>query len=140
MDFTPCVWIQKATCNTKYEYVAINGDDLLIAHDSPEEIIHTLKSKFNLKIQGDGPVEYHLGCDYYQDPNGTSVTLPKKYITKIVVSCHKMVPGENLPHVKSALEKNDHPELDNTELANQDMVTKYMCMIGHFNGMLHWGD
>ena len=40
-----------------------------------------------------------------------------------------MVPGENLPHVKSALEKNDNPELDNTELANQDMVTKYMCMI-----------
>ena len=84
MDFTPCVWIQKATCNTKYEYVAINVDDSLIAHDSPEEIIHTLKSKFNLKIQGDGPLEYHLGCDYYLDPNGTLVTLPKNTLQRLL--------------------------------------------------------
>ena len=44
MDFTPCkpdpcVWIQKATCNTKYKYVAIYVDDLLIAYNSPEDII-----------------------------------------------------------------------------------------------------
>ena len=41
-----------------------------------------------------------------------------------------MFTGENLPHVKSPLEKNDHPELDNTDLVNEDLVTKYMCMIG----------
>ena len=76
MDFTPCkadpcVWIQKATCNTKYEYVAIYVDDLLIACDSPEEIIQTLKNKFNLKRKGDGILEYHLGCDNYLGPDGT---------------------------------------------------------------------
>ena len=26
--------------------------------------------------------------------------------------------------------KNDHPELDNTELCNKEQITKYMCMIG----------
>ena len=44
-----------------------------------------------------------------------------------------MFPGENLPHVKSPLEKNDHPEQDNTDLANEDLITKYMS-----NGQLQW--
>ena len=41
-----------------------------------------------------------------------------------------MFPGETFPHVKSPLEKNDHPELDNTDLSNEDLIIKYMCMIG----------
>ena len=41
-----------------------------------------------------------------------------------------MFPGENLPNVRSPLEKNDHPELDNSELASEELITKYMCMIG----------
>ena len=41
-----------------------------------------------------------------------------------------MFPGETLPQVKSPLDRNDHPELDNSELANEDLLTKFMCMIG----------
>ena len=41
-----------------------------------------------------------------------------------------MFPGESLPEVKSPLDKNDHPELDNSELASDDLITKFMCMIG----------
>ena len=41
-----------------------------------------------------------------------------------------MFPGETLPQVKSLLDKNDHPELDNSELVNEDLITKFMCMIG----------
>ena len=50
----------------------------LIACDSPEEITQTWKNKFNLKTKGDGPLEYHLGCDYYLDPDGTLVAFLKK--------------------------------------------------------------
>ena len=41
-----------------------------------------------------------------------------------------MFPGESLPQVKSPLDKNDHPELDNSKLASDDLITKFMCMIG----------
>ena len=41
-----------------------------------------------------------------------------------------MFHGESLPQVKSTLDKNDHPELDNSEIANDDLITKFMCMIG----------
>ena len=41
-----------------------------------------------------------------------------------------MSPNENFHNIKTPLEKNDHPELENTELCNEDQVMKYMCMIG----------
>ena len=41
----------------KYEYIAINVDDLLIESEKPPQIIKDLKEKFNLKIKGDGPLE-----------------------------------------------------------------------------------
>ena len=63
------------------------------------------------------------------DSDGTLVALPKKYISKILDSFHQMFPGETLPQVKSPLDKDDHSELDNSELANDDLITKFMCMI-----------
>ena len=50
----------------------------------------------------------------------------KKYIFKILDSFHHMFPGESLPQVGSPLDKNDHPELDNSELASDDLITKFM--------------
>ena len=126
----PCVWLRKAKCATKYEYVAIYVDDLLITCDCASEFIHTLNRKHKLKFKKEGPLKYHLGCDYHMDPDGTLVAQPKKYISKILDSFHQMFPGESLPQVKSPLDKNDHPELDNSELASDDLITKFMCMVG----------
>ena len=41
-----------------------------------------------------------------------------------------MFPNENFINAKSPLEKNNYPELDNSELCIQEQTTKYMCMIG----------
>ena len=57
----------------KYEYIAIYVDDLLIASEESQKIIQDLKTKIKLKIKGDGPLEYHLGCDYKLDKDGTLV-------------------------------------------------------------------
>ena len=64
------------------------------------------------------------------DPDGTLIAQPKTYISKILDSFHQMFLGESLPQVKSPLDKNDHCELDNYELANDDLITKFMCMVG----------
>ena len=104
----------------KYEYIAIYVDDLLIAYEKPQQIIQDLKETFELKIKGDGPLEYHLGCDYKLDKNGTLVAQPTKYINKILESYKKMFPNKNFLNAKSPLEKNDHPELDNSELCNEE--------------------
>ena len=66
----------------KYNYIAIFVDDLLIASEKPQQIIKDLREKFKLKIRGDGPLEYHLGCDYKLDRDGTLVAQPKNTSTR----------------------------------------------------------
>ena len=73
----PCVWLGEM--KNKYEYIAIYVDDLLIASEEPHKIILNLKEKFKLKIKGDGPLEYHLGCDHKLDKDHTLVAQPTKY-------------------------------------------------------------
>ena len=85
MNFTPsradqCIWLKKNKKLNSYEYIAVYVDDLCIAAQDPKEIINVLKSKYHLKVKGDGPLTYHLGADYFQDPDGTMVSQPKKYI------------------------------------------------------------
>ena len=93
----PCVWLREIKNN--YEYIAISVDDLLITSEKTEQIIKDLKEKFKLKIKGDGPLEYHLGCDYKLDKD-TLVAQPTKYINKILESYEKMFPNENFLNVK----------------------------------------
>ena len=107
----PCVWLREV--RDKYEYIAIYVDDLLIASEEPQKIIQDLKEQFKLKIQGDGPLEYHLNCDYKLDKNGTLVAQPTKYNSKILESYKKMFPNESFINAKSPLDKHYHPELDN---------------------------
>ena len=118
--------IQLREMRDTYEYIATYVDDLLIVSEEPQKIIQGQKNKFMLKIKGDGSLEYHLGCDYKLHKDGTLVAQPTRYINKILESYKKMFPNENFINTKSPLEKNDHPELDNSELCNEELITKYM--------------
>ena len=85
-------------------------DDLCIAAQDPKEIINILKSKYKLKVKGDGPLTYHLGADYYyQDPDGTMVSQPKKYIEKLKETYVRLFNIEPSKGLKTLLEKNDYP-------------------------------
>ena len=57
----PCIWLRKAP----------NLRCLCIAAESPSAIIQILESKYHLKVKGDGKLTYHLGADFYEDPDGT---------------------------------------------------------------------
>ena len=84
-------------------------------------------------------MEYHLGCDSKFDKDGTLVAQPTKYINKILYSFKKLFPKENFINSRSPVEKNDHPELDNSELCNEEQTTKYMSMIGELQWAITLG-
>ena len=84
-------------------------------------------------------MEYHLGYDCKLDVDGTLVAQPTRYINKILESYKKMSPNENFTNAKSPFEKNDHPELDNSELCNEEQITKYICMIGQLQWAITLG-
>ena len=130
----PCIWLRKAPNLRCYEYIAAYVDDLCIAAESPSAIIQIFKSKYHLKVKGDGKLTYHLGADCFEDPDRTFVCQPKKYIDKLADTYNEDPPKG----YKTPLHKNDHPELDTSEILEGDMDAKYLTnggptsMVGYF--------
>ena len=84
---------------------------------------------------------YHLGADYLEDPNGTFVSQPKKYIDKLADTYRRLFNDDPPKDYKTPLEKNDHPELDTSETLEGDMSAKNILLWwANFNGWLLWGD
>ena len=117
-----------------YEYIAVYIDDLAMASRNPGQIIQMLKDKYGFKIKGDGPLKFHLGCDFVRDKDGTLFAEPKKYLEKMMMTYERMFSELPSCHFTSPLEPNDHPEIDESELLEEDDRAKYLSMIGQ----LHW--
>ena len=79
----PCIWLRKAPNLRCYGYIAVYIDDLCRAAESPSAIIDIFKTKYHLNIKRDVKLNYHLGAGYFQDPDGTFVSHPRKYIDEL---------------------------------------------------------
>ena len=135
----PCIWLRKAPNLRCYEYIALYVDDLCIAAESPGAIIQIFKSKYDLKVNGDGKLTYHLGADYFEDPDGTFVSQPKKHIDKLAHT-YKILFNEDTPKgYQTPLDKNGHPELDTSEILEGDMAAKYLTMVGQLQWLAMLG-
>jgi len=88
-----------------------------------------LENVHGFKLKGVGPLTYHLGCDYTRDPDGTLVCGPRRYIEKMIGTFEQMF-GEKPRPYSSPLERNDHPELDDSKEMEGDDVRKYQSMVG----------
>ena len=131
----PCIWMrenQKVKC---YEYVATYVDALCIVAQNPAKIIQTLKEDYKLKV--DGPLSHHLGTDYTRDKDKTLVCQPKKYIDRLVDSYHSMLKQDPPKNMRTPLDKNDHPELDDTELLTGESIQHYLELFYHSEVMLN---
>ena len=114
-----------------YEYIAVYVDDLMIASKDPKGIIDALTSKpNNFKLKGTGPVTFHLGCDFFRDSQGTLCFGPRKYIERMYDQYKKLFGKAPPQKCSSPLEKNDHPELDDSPLLGQEDIAKYQSLIG----------
>ena len=112
-----------------YEYIAVYVDDLLICSRQPQPIIELLENKHMFKLKGTGEISFHLGCDYFRDENGNLCYAPLKYIEKSM-ACYERIFGRKPKQYKSPLEKNDHPELDDSDLLDLDNTKIYQSLIG----------
>ena len=121
-----------------YEYIAVYVDDLLIASRDPKIIIDALVNEHCFKLKGTGPTEFHLGCDFFRDSDGVMCYAPKKYILKILDNYRRLF-GTWPKQVAAPLTKNDHPELDTSELLNPDDQKIYQSMIGALQWVIQIG-
>jgi len=102
-----------------YECIAVCVDDLLIASKEPDSIIKLLTETHQFKLKGTGPTEFHLGCDFFCDEEGVLCYAPKKCIEKILDD-YCWIYGAWPKPATSPLVNGDHPELDTSELLNED--------------------
>ena len=123
------IWMRDA--GDHYEYIAVYVDDLLIASKNPQGIIDQLQAKPHaFKLKGTGEVDFHLGCDYFRDKDGTLCVGPRKYIERMESSFKNHFGSAPSQRFQSPLEKGDHPELDDSPLLDGDGIAKYQSLIG----------
>ena len=95
--------------------------------------------KKNIKLNLFGPSTYHLGADYHQDPDGTMVSQPKKYIEKLKETYVRLFNTEPSKGLRTPLEKNDHPELDTPDILEGQQVNHYLTMVGQLQWLITLG-
>ena len=140
--FTPCqaepdIWLHQD--GEQYEYIAVYVDDLAFALKDPQSFIDILKQKHNFKIKEAGPLKFHLGADFFQDNEGTMCMAPQKYIERLAASYKKMFGERPSAKMYSPLEKNDHPELDDSKLLDATGIQQYQSLIGSLQWAISLG-
>ena len=134
----PDVWMRPEPGGTCYEYIAVYVDDLAIAAKDPQAFCHELKKRYNLKLKGVRPLEYHLGCTYKKDPDGTLAADPRRYVNKILESYERMF-KEKPRKSRPPLEGGDHPELDTSELCDDHQTKQFQTLIGQLQWLISLG-
>ena len=134
----PDVWMRPEPGGTCYEYIAVYVDDLAIAAKDPQAFCNELKEKYNLKLKGVGPLEYHLGCTYKKDPDGTLAADPRRYVNKILESYERMF-KEKPRKSRPPLEGGDHPELDASELCDDHQTKQFQTLTGQLQWLISLG-
>ena len=132
----PDVWMRPEPGGTCYGYIAVYVDDLAIAAKDPQAFCNELKKKYNLKLKGVGPLEYHLGWTYKKDPDGTLAADPRRYANKILESYERMF-KEKPRKSRPPLEGGDHPELHTPELCDEHQTNQFQYWLDNSNGLFH---
>ena len=134
----PDVWMRPEPGGTCCEYIAVYVDDLAIAAKDPQTFCNELKKRYNLKLKGVGPLEYHLGCTYKKDPNGTLAADPRRYVNKILESYERMF-KEKPRKSRPPLEGGDHPELHTPELCDEHQTNQLQTLVGQLQWLISPG-
>ena len=132
------VWMRPEPGGACYEYIAVYVDDLAIAAQGPQAFCLELKKRYNLKLKGVGPLEYHLGCTYKKDPYGTLAVDPRCYVNKIL-ECYERMFKEKPRKSRQPLEGGDHPELDTSELCDEHQTKQFQTLIGQLQWLISLG-
>jgi hypothetical protein len=143
MGFSPsladaCVWMRRV--GDHYEHIAVYVDDLAIASKDPAGIIRALTEDYKFKLKSTGPIEFHLGCDFFRDDEGVLGFAPRKYIDKLVASYERMFGSKpKTTKITSPLVKGDHPEIDDSEFLEEEGIQHYQLLIGQLQWAISLG-
>lgn len=99
----------------------------------PETLIEALANKkiHPYKLKGDGLLNFHIGCTFKQDEDGTLYQDASKYAERMKDNYKTLFPGKRPSQRKyrQPFNTNDHPKLDTAAFCDKDDKKKYQSLI-----------
>jgi hypothetical protein len=95
----------------------------------PKSFTDTLQKKYNFKLKGTGPIDFHLGQSFSRNDDGEMEISAKRYVDKMI-DTYVQLYGEKPRKASSPLEQNDHPEMDDSPFLGQDETQQFQSLIG----------
>ena len=132
MGFTPSLTdpdLRLREAEDFYEYICVYVNDLMAIMKDPEKYFDTLEEKHNYILKGVGPPEYHLGGNFGQDPDGTLLWGAQRYVEKMIKNYERLF-GSQPKEYSAPLDKDDSPELDQTDIMDDEQRTIYQSLTG----------
>jgi hypothetical protein len=123
----PDIWMRLN--GNLYEYVATYVDDLCLGMLDPKSFTDTLQKKYNFKLKGTSPIDFHLGQSFSWNDDGEMEISGKHYIDKMI-DTYVQLYGEKPRKASSPLEQNDHLEMDDSPFLRQDETQQFQSLIG----------
>ena len=104
----------------------------------PSDFFAALKQQ-KYKLKGVGEISYHLGGDFFCDPDGTLAWEAKTYCKRVVQQCISIFGAPPKEYTSPTIDQNDQPELDMTDEASSDEIKQYQTLIGCFQWAISLG-
>jgi hypothetical protein len=95
----------------------------------PKSFTDTLQKKYNFKLNGTGPIDFHLGQSCSRNDDGEMEISAKRYVDKMI-DTYVQLYGEKPRKASSPLEQNDHLEMDDSPFLRQDEAQQFQSFIG----------
>jgi hypothetical protein len=95
----------------------------------PKSFMDTLQEKYNFKLKGTGPFDFHLGQSFSRNDDGEMKISAKHYVDKMIDTYFQLY-GEKPRKASCPLEQNDHPEMDDSPFLRQDETQQFQSLIG----------
>ena len=113
-----------------YEYIATYVDDFdRIMKDLQSLINQSTAAPYHLKLKGSGLLNFHLGCGFSCDNDGTLYMDPRKYIDRMIEAYEQHFGVKPKMKHRSPLQKDDLPKLDTTPFLDKDGKEIYQSLI-----------
>jgi hypothetical protein len=85
----------------------------------PRSFMDILQKKYNIKLKGTGPIDFHLGQSFSQNDDGEMEISAKCYVDKMM-DTYVQLYREKPRKASSPLEQNNHPEMADSPFLGQD--------------------
>jgi hypothetical protein len=95
----------------------------------PKSFTDTLQKKYNFKLKGTCPIDFHLGQSFSRNDDGEMEISVKRYVDKMI-DAYVQLHGEKPRKALSPLEQNDHLEMDDSPFLGQDKTQQFQSLIG----------